>query len=146
MMLGFLGIAQTPSVGRTPLRAAIIAATGFTAAAAFQVALALGAPLGMAAWGGRQRVLPGALRLASAGAAAILLAAAAVVLGRAGCWGARIPSVFRIGIWLVIGQMSLNTLTNVASPSPWERYLMSVLSGTLAVLCIVVARAPRLPT
>src|ERR1700686_1523099 len=80
MMPGFLGIAQTRRVGRTPLRAAVIAAIGFTAAAAFQVALALGAPLGMAAWGGRQRVLPGALRLASAGAAVILVAAAAVVV------------------------------------------------------------------
>ncbi|HXQ29194.1 MAG TPA: hypothetical protein VN848_07990 [Gemmatimonadales bacterium] len=127
----------------TPRRAAVLAAIGFTAAAAFQVALALGAPLGIAAWGGRHRVLPAALRLASTGAAAILVAAAAVVVGRAGFWGARIPSVFRIGIWLVICQMSLNTVTNFASPSPWERYLMSVLSGTLTVLCIIVSRAPR---
>jgi hypothetical protein len=127
-------------------RFAVIAAIGFTAAAAFQVALALGAPLGSAAWGGRQRVLHEGLRLASAGAAVLLVASGAIVVGRAGLWGGRIPSVFRIGIWVVIGQMFLNTLTNVASPSPWERYLMSLLSGTLAVLCIVVARAPRPPT
>jgi hypothetical protein len=47
--------------------AAIVAAALLTVVAIFQIALALGAPLGDAAWGGRhQGVLPRGLRVASA--------------------------------------------------------------------------------
>jgi hypothetical protein len=46
--------------------AAVIAAVGFMGIAAFQAALALGAPLGRAAWGGAHMRLPTGLRIASA--------------------------------------------------------------------------------
>ena len=45
---------------------AVAAAAGFLAIAAFQAALALGAPLGRAAWGGIHARLPVKLRIASA--------------------------------------------------------------------------------
>ena len=64
--------------------AAAAAATGFSLLAAFQVLLALGAPLGHAAWGGAQERLPSGLRIASAFAAVVFVVAALIVLGRAG--------------------------------------------------------------
>jgi hypothetical protein len=64
--------------------AAAVAATCLFGVAAFQVALALGAPLGRAAWGGTQVHLPANLRVGSAVSAGFLCLAALVVLGRGG--------------------------------------------------------------
>src|SRR5919106_302887 len=58
--------------------AAMAAAIGFLAIAAFQVALALGGPLGRAAWGGSHVRLPMGLRLASAFAVVFWTVAALV--------------------------------------------------------------------
>jgi len=52
--------------------------------AVFQLAIALGAPLGRAAWGGAHVRLPPNLRVASAVAAVIWMVAALLVLDRAG--------------------------------------------------------------
>lgn len=56
-------------------QAAAVAAAGFAGIAGFEVALALGAPLGRAAWGGTHVYLPTGLRIAS-GAAALIWALA----------------------------------------------------------------------
>ena len=63
---------------------AVAAAVGFLVIAIFQAALALGAPLGRAAWGGTRTHLPTGLRIASAAAVVFWLLAALIVLGRAG--------------------------------------------------------------
>ena len=122
-------------------RAAGAAATGFLAMAGFQAALALGAPLGHAAWGGADSVLPAELRTASAAAAAILVFAALMVLRRAGY---RIPNVSlrlsRWGTWLLGGAMGLSALANFASSSTWERVLMGPVALLLGLLCVAVAR------
>jgi hypothetical protein len=74
-------------------------------------------------------------------AALILLLAAVIVCGRAGIlkvtrsW----MHVFRVGIWVLVAQMALNTMANLASSSAWERYLMSGLTLTLGILCLGVA-------
>ncbi len=58
-----------------------VAATLFLAIAAFQVALAAGAPLGFMAWGGGQDdVLPAGYWVASAAAVVVLVIAALIVL------------------------------------------------------------------
>ncbi len=62
----------------------VAAAIGFLGIAVFELALALGAPVGRAAWGGSYRQLPAGLRIASAIAVAVWIFASAVVLGRAG--------------------------------------------------------------
>ena len=120
------------------------AAVGLVGVALLQVALALGAPLGAAAWGGAERVLSAERRVGSALAASLLLLFALVVCGRAGLlW--RAPGwmrVFRVGAWVLVAQLALNTLANLASPSPWERYGMSVLTLALCALCVGVARSP----
>ncbi|MGH2547220.1 MAG: hypothetical protein ACRDHJ_10140, partial [Actinomycetota bacterium] len=69
----------------TPRAAALLAAVGFTAISAFQVALALGAPLGGASWGGRHSGrLPAGFRVASAFAVVVWMLAALIVLARGG--------------------------------------------------------------
>ena len=73
-------------MAKGPVRiAAVAAATGFLIQAAFQAALALGAPLGRAAWGGAyEGQLPMGLRIASGVAVGVFVLAALIVLGRGG--------------------------------------------------------------
>lgn len=108
-----------------------------TAFAGFQVALALGAPWGRMTWGGASDVLPPALRLASAGAAVVLLASAATMLVRSGDLGRRLPQ--RLFWWInlaLVVQLALNTAGNLASSEPGERLLMSAASTLIGVLCL----------
>lgn len=125
--------------------AAVVAATGFLAIAAFQVALAVGAPLGRAAWGGTYEQLPTSLRIASAFAVGVWVLAALIILGRVGFQISPLPpAIVRWGTWILVGVSMLGALVNFASPSSWERLLWGPVSLILAVLCFAVARAhPR---
>ena len=67
---------------------AAVVATGLAGIAVFQMALAFGAPLGRAAWGGTQAELPTRLRFGSAASAVFLSVGALIVLGRSGYWSA----------------------------------------------------------
>jgi hypothetical protein len=124
-------------------RAAARGAAGFCVAfAAFQIALALGAPLGWMAWGGSTTVLPTGMRLASAGAAAYLLLAAAAMLVRSGDWGRSLPRApFRWFSAFLAAQLLLNTAANLASRSAAERYAMAAASALGFILCLVAAVA-----
>lgn len=64
--------------------AGIVATVGFLCISAFQCALALGAPLGKAAWGGASAELSIGLRFVSAVATFFWIWAAAVVYQRSG--------------------------------------------------------------
>jgi hypothetical protein len=122
---------------------AIFAAIGFLVIAAFQLALALGAPLGRAAWGGNHVRLPGRLRFASAIAVVFWVLAAGVVLGRAGYDIVSLPeAVLEWGTWILVGLLVLGALMNFASRSPWERFLWGPFALILAVLTFLVARGP----
>src|SRR5215470_589060 len=96
---------------RVRSKAAVAAAAGFTGFAAFELALALGAPLGRAAMGGAHTHLPAGLRIVSALAVIIWLLAALVVLRRGGY---RVPLVSagasRAGTWVLTGLLSLGVL------------------------------------
>jgi hypothetical protein len=129
--------------GMQPARtAAVAAAVGFLVIAAFQVALALGAPLGRAAWGGTHVQLPVGLRIASVLAAGFWVLAVLIVLGRAGYQISPLPSVFtRWGTWILVGLLPLGALMNFASPSSWERFLWGPVALILGLLCLVVARS-----
>ena len=123
--------------------AAVAAAVGFIAIAAFQLALALGAPFGRAAWGGAHEYLPTGLRIASAFSVGFWVLAALIVLGRAGYQVAPLPPIFtRWGTWILVGVLPLGALMNFASPSNWERFLWGPVALILALLCLVVARSP----
>jgi hypothetical protein len=118
-------------------RAADAATVGFAALATFQVALALGAGLGKAAWGGSHAHLPPGQRVASAVAAAFFVAAILVVRGRA---KGRAERRYRWGTWALAVVLGLSGLANLASDSRWESDLLAPAALVLAALCIVVAR------
>lgn len=132
----------TLTTGLPPARsAAVAAAVGFLVIAAFQLALALGAPLGRAAWGGTHVRLPTGLRIASAFAVGVWVLAALIVLGRAGFRVSPLPPAFvRWGTWILVGVSVLGALMNFASRSSWERFIWGPAALILAVLCLVVAQ------
>jgi hypothetical protein len=124
--------------------AGIIAAIGLAGFVTFQVALALGAPLGAAAWGGADRVLSSGLRVASGLAALLLVVAAFAVLGRAGYWRVdRHRSFFHWGTWGAAALLAMGALGNLASSSDWERFLNGPIALLLALACLVVALGSR---
>ena len=120
--------------------AAVVAAVGFLVIAVFQVALAAGAPLGRAAWGGAVARLPSRLRRASAVSAVIWLVAAVLILGRVGIEIVPLPAVVTtVGAWVLVVVSVLGALVNVASSSRWERFGWGPLALVLAFLSLVVA-------
>ncbi|WP_405140356.1 hypothetical protein OG589_25755 [Sphaerisporangium sp. NBC_01403] len=124
-------------------RIAAVAATGLAGVAAFQIALALGAPLGRAAWGGTYTQLPVELRIGSAISAAFLFLAALVVLGRGGFWAGNGPSgLYRWGTWALVSLLGLSALANFASASRWENFLMGPIALALSILTLLVALGP----
>jgi hypothetical protein len=144
---------RRPANDRAPRRrVAAAAAIGFLVIATFQIALAFGAPLGVAAFGGANAgELPQQLRIASAGAAVVWLFAALVVLARGGFAISPLPkAVGRWGTWILVGLLAVGTLLNLASSSPWERFGWSAFSLTMLILCLILARGgfgsrPRQP-
>jgi hypothetical protein len=123
--------------------AAWLAAAGFLGIGAFQVALALGAPFGRAAWGGANRIIAPQLRRASAVAAVVWLLAAVLILARAGMIDLPLPPVVLVvGAWALVVLSALGALVNLASSSPWERFGWAPYAATLAVLSLVVALSP----
>lgn len=124
--------------------AAVVSAVGFVAIAAFQFALALGAPWGRAAWGGRaEGRLPSNLRIASGVAGVAWLFAAAIVLGRADLLSTGLPDgVVRWGSWALVGLLAIGTVMNLASRSRLERAIWTPVCAALTVATFLVASSP----
>jgi hypothetical protein len=136
----------TPAQRASRPRAAVAAAVGFAGLAGFELALALGAPLGRAAMGGSFTYLPPGLRVASGALTLLWVLAALLILRRAGY---RVPvfsaRVARAGTWALAVLLTLGVLMNLASPSPWERYLQAPIAAVMAALCFRVARSGHRP-
>ena len=108
--------------------------------AVFQILLAMGSPLGHAAFGGTHAVLPIRLRAASVISALLFVAAFYVVLARAEVIGLERESPpVRISIWVFTAILGISTLANVASRSRWERFLMAPAGLGLTLCCLAVA-------
>jgi hypothetical protein len=110
-------------------RPGLLASSLFSAAAAFQLALACGAPWGNAAYGGAYSgVLPPNIRAGSAAASAVYLLLAAV----AGTgW---VPARWRRRLVLAtMALMSVGSVLNLASPSLLEQMLWTPVTVVLAV-------------
>jgi hypothetical protein len=123
-------------------RLAVVAAGGFAVVVLFQLALAFGAPLGAAAWGGEHSgQLPSNLRVASAFSAAFWSLAALTVLARGRIELSPIPfSASRWGTWALVGVLTVGTIANLASSSSWERFGWAPLVLALAFICLKLAR------
>jgi hypothetical protein len=117
--------------------AASIAVVGFAIIAVFQGALALGAPLGRAAWGGGQVTLPDRLRMASAIAVVVWVAAALIVADRGGLLSLPVPDAVTFwATWILVPLLAIAAAMNFASSSPWERFGWAPLALLLSALCL----------
>jgi hypothetical protein len=109
-------------------------------AIAFQLALALGAPWGRYAMGGRfPRRFPLAMRAAALVQAVLLAATALVVLTRAGLvlptWTqASVPAT-----WVVVGVSAVSVVLNFITPSDAERRVWFPVAAVLLGCSLVVA-------
>lgn len=120
----------------------VAAAVGMVGVALFQLAIAAGAPVGRASWGGvHPGTLPTRFRIASAVAIPVWVLAALVVLRRGGLGPLALPeAVGRWGTWILFGLILASALLNMASPSRWERYFWGPYALILAGLCLLAAR------
>ena len=109
------------------------------ALAVFQLALALGAPIGRFAWGGQHRVLPTRLRIGSAISIVIYAVIAVIALDRAGVVDVVSDVVSTVGMWVVFAYFVIGIPMNAISRSRPERYTMTPVVTVLAVLSLIVA-------
>lgn len=122
--------------------AGALAAIGCFGIAAFQVALAAGAPFGRAAWGGAHERLPRNLRVASAVAAGVWVLVALIVLAGAGFEASPISvSVADRATWVVAGLLLVGAVMNFISRSRSERLIWGPVALVLAGLTVFVANA-----
>ena len=131
---------QTAAVGASVLIAGV---------AVFQLALALGLPLGEATLGGRAPTNNGVLQAnfrALAGLSSVILVGVAwIALARADVIGAGpLGDTFvRRATWGILAFLVLNTLANFAAPHPVERWVMgSITLVTVVLIGIVTFRSP----
>lgn len=104
--------------------------------AAYQTALALGAPWGAAAWGGgHPGVLPRRLRAASAAGAVVWTGAATIAVGVAGGAASR-----RRVLRSTTAFAGLGVLLNAVSPSPAERAVWVPLTAVGTALGMLAVR------
>ena len=122
--------------------AGIVAVVLLAVVEVFQIALAFGAPLGRASWGGKHDgVLPTRLRIASGVAAVIvypliilLVLAASGLVDSSLTEGTR-----RVGMWVLTALFVLGALSNFVSRSKIERTWGPISLG-VAVCCGLIAR------
>jgi hypothetical protein len=119
--------------------AAIALTVILAALAVFQLALALGAPLGRFAWGGAHRVLPTRLRIGSLVSIVIYAVIAVLALDRAEVIDVVPDPVSTVGMWIVFGYFVLGIVMNAVSRSKPERYTMTPIVAVLALLSLLVA-------
>ena len=125
----------------TVFLAAILAVVLLGAVAVFQLALAFGAPWGVAAWGGRNPgVLPAPLRIASGVVGVVVYPAViAAVLAAAGIIGdGWLPIDGTVAMWVVAGLTGIGAVMNFASRSQPERRWGPV-ALTIALCCLIIA-------
>jgi hypothetical protein len=126
-----------------PRTAAVVAALGFIVIGGFQAALALGAPLGRAAWGGGSDELSPRLRTGSAIAVVVWLVAILLVLARADYLSLPGPAeLVTWGAWALVVLLVLGAVMNMASSSLWERFGWGPLAAILAAFTAIVALGP----
>lgn len=108
--------------------------------AAFQVALAAGAPWGRLTWGGKfAGQLPGYMRGVAVVSMALVMLFAGIVLVRAGVIWPSWQPLSRAVIWGVVMYCALGVIVNAATPSRSERMLWLPVVSAMLVCSLVVA-------
>jgi amino acid transporter len=120
-------------------RAAHVATIVFVGMMAFEAALAGGARLGDAAWGGAHAQLTTGQRFGSA--VSVIFYVLAIIIVRRRSRG-HAERRYRWGTWGLAIIFALAALMNLASGSQWENYLMAPVALVLTALCVIVARTP----
>jgi hypothetical protein len=126
--------------------AAIAALVLFALLIVFQLALALGAPWGRAAYGGQHTgVLPTQFRVASAVAVVLWTAVALIVALRAGLpvWSPLPASWLPVVVWVVVGLLVIAVVMNAITPSGLERAIWLPFTLLLLASTLTVAIAAR---
>jgi hypothetical protein len=118
---------------------ALVLTVALALLAVFQLALALGAPLGRFAWGGQHRRLPVRLRVGSAISILIYALIALVAWDRVGAVDVFPDPISQVAMWVVFGYFTLGILLNAVSRSAPERYTMVPVTIVLAALSLLIA-------
>jgi hypothetical protein len=109
-------------------------------AVAFQLALAAGAPWGVAAMGGKfPGRLPAPMRVAAVVQAAVLLGLAGIVLVRGGVLASPWYGASTKAIWFVVAFSALSAVMNTATRSKWERRIWAPVTVGLLGCSLGVA-------
>jgi hypothetical protein len=120
--------------------AAIAFATVTACVVLFQLALALGAPWGEYAMGGRYPgTFPMAMRVSAVGQAALLAAMAVFVLSDAGLVLASMAQALPWLIWVVVAFSGISLVLNAISPSAGERRIWVPVALVMLLSSLVVA-------
>jgi hypothetical protein len=125
--------------------AGVVAAVLYLGLVAFQLALALGAPWGRAAYGGQSAELTTSLRVSSAVAVVVWTGVALVVLRRAGfaIW-APLPDAWGpVASWVIVVLGAVAIVLNAITPSALERAIWLPVSIGLFAATLAVALAGR---
>ena len=108
----------------------------------FQLALALGAPWGEMAMGGKfPGRFPPMLRISAIAQILLLCFAALVVLTRAGLVLENYFVFSKSAIWFVVALCVVSAILNTITPSKKERMLWSPVTIILVICAVVVARS-----
>ena len=109
--------------------------------AAFQLALAAGAPWGSLAMGGAYPGrFPPPMRVAAVVQAVVLLVFGAIVAARAGLALPRWRAASRKLVWVVVACTAVGAVLNTITPSPLERAIWLPVTLALGICAVVVAR------
>ena len=108
----------------------------------FQLSLALGAPMGQFAWGGKYKVLPLSLRIGSILAIIIYLGIAICLLSKSGIYQIiQQGTLLNILVWVIFVYLVLGIFMNAISRSKRERYTMTPIVILLASCALTVSLA-----
>ena len=124
----------------TTIVAAYVFAFATVVSVLFQIALALGAPWGHLAMGGRfPGKFPPAMRVAALVQAVVLSLLAVIVAIKARLVLAGFYTVSETAIWVVFAISVLSLIMNLVTPSRGERLLWAPVALVLALSSLVVA-------
>jgi cytochrome bd-type quinol oxidase subunit 2 len=123
-----------------PITSAYVFSVLTAIVAVFQLALALGAPWGEMAMGGKfPGRFPPQMRIAALVQILLYFFLAFVVLTRAGLVFGEYFELSTVVIWFVVALFVVGTILNIITPSKKERMLWAPVSAALLVCSIIVA-------